>query len=594
MRRNTSAAVAAILTTANAASLADLCTVSNVQAALPANGTLLGIDFIPSTITAGALYNQSAAMQPMSSASTATYNYCNVTATFTHTGRGDTVVLKYALPDPSDFKNRFYVAGGSAYSLSSDATGGFAYGAAGGATSAGYDAFDVAYDDVALSGNGTINWDNAYAFGFVALGEMTEVGKVLTKSFYGLGNNTKVYTYFEGCSDGGREAMSQVQRWGTEYDGVIAGAPAFRYAQQQTNHVFSSVVEHTMDYYPPPCALAKIVNATISACDSLDGRTDGVVSRTDLCMLNFNLSSIVGESYYCEASNSTSLGLGFSNAGKRKRQAGGAPGSTTSSLPTQNGTVTAQDVAVAQAIYDGLHNSAGQRAYLSWQIAAELSDAATTYNDTTDEWGLELSGAGGEYVAKFIQLHNVSNLSNLDGVTYDTVVDWMTTGMIRYLDSLQTTLPDLTPFQSSGGKLLHYHGESDPSVPTASSVHYWQSVRSIMYGNLTDEKALEAMEDWYQLYLVPGAAHCGTNSLQPGPYPENNMNIMIDWVESGVKPSRLNATVTSGAWKGETQFLCQWPTRPLWTNSSSFECVNDSASIDSWTYSFPAFKLPVY
>lgn len=170
----------------------------------------------------------------------------------------------------------------------------------------------------------------------------------------------------------------------------------------------------------------------------------------------------------------------------------------------------------------------------------------------------------------------------------------MNTGMIRYQDSLQTNLPDLTPFQSSGGKLLHYHDESDSSVPSASSVHYWQSVRSIMYSDLTAEESLEALQDWYQLYLVPGAAHCGVNSLQPGPYPENNMNIMIDWVENGVKPTRLNATVSSGTYEGETQMLCQWPTRPLWKNNSTFNCVNDSASIASWTYDFKALKLPVY
>lgn len=97
------------------------------------------------------------------------------------------------------------------------------------------------------------------------------------------------------------------------------------------------------------------------------------------------------------------------------------------------------------------------------------------------------------------------------------------------------------------------------------------------------------------VYLVPGAGHCGVNSLQPGPYPENNMNIMIDWVENGVKPQRLNATVSSGNYANETQMLCQWPTRPLWrSDRSSFDCVDDEASIASWTYEFPAFKVPIY
>ncbi|KAK7413124.1 hypothetical protein QQX98_008010 [Neonectria punicea] len=576
------AAAAALVASASAASLADVCTVSNVQAAIPANGTLLGIDLLPSSVTASAVYNATSGM-----GSTTTYTYCNVTVAYTHTGKGDEVVLKYAFPSPSSFKSRFYVAGGGGFSLSSDATGGLGYGAVGGATDAGYDAFSNSYDEVVLYGNGSINWDATHMFGYQALGEMTLVGKALTNAFYGAASDAKIYTYYEGCSDGGREGMSQVQRWGEQYDGVIAGAPAFRFAQQQVLHVFSSMVEDTLGYYPPPCELDKIVNATIAACDPLDGRTDGVVSRTDLCKLGFDLKSVIGEPYYCAAQTASSLGFGFD-----KRQ---AQGSTTSSMPEQNGTVSAEGVAVAEAIYNGLHNSDGERAYLSWQIASDLGDAQTEYNPDTEAWELSIPSTGGEYVTKFVQLLDLDNLSDLNHVTYDTLVEWMNTGMVRYLDSLQTTLPDLTPFQASGGKLLHYHGESDSSIPAASSARYWQSVRSVMYGDMSQEKSLAALEDWYQFYLVPGAGHCGTNSLQPGPYPLNNMDIMIDWVENGVKPSRLNATVSSGTNAGETQMLCQWPTRPLWHgNGTSFDCVNDKASVESWTYKFPAFKLPVY
>ncbi|KAL2798163.1 Tannase/feruloyl esterase [Aspergillus keveii] len=591
--RHSRNALVALATSASASSLATVCTTSNVQSALPANGTLLGIDLIPSAVTAS-VYNASSASSSSSSTGgmsmgggSTSYNYCNVTVTYTHTGKNDKVVVKYAFPDPADFKNRFYVAGGGGFSLSSDATGGLEYGAVGGATDAGYDAFNYSYDEVVLYGNGTVNWDATHMFGYQALGEMTQLGKVLTRGFYGKADDAKVYTYYEGCSDGGREGMSQVQRWGEEYDGAITGAPAFRFAQQQVHHVFSSAVEKTLDYYPPPCELDKIVNATIEACDPLDGRTDGVVSRTDLCKLNFDLKSIIGEPYYCAEQNYTSLGFGFS-----KRQ---AEGSSTSYQPAQNGTVSAEGIAVAQAIYNGLHNSDNERAYLSWQIASELSDATTSYNSDTDSWDLDIPSTGGEYVTKFVQLLDLDNLSDLNNVTYDTLVEWMQTGMVRYMDTLQTTLPDLTPFQASGGKLLHYHGESDPSIPAASSVHYWQAVRSIMYPDLSAAKSLEALSDWYQFYLVPGAAHCGTNSLQPGPYPQNNMEIMIDWVENGVKPSRLNATVSSGDYEGETQMLCQWPKRPLWKKGSDdFECVNHEKSIESWTYEFPAFKVPVY
>ncbi|KAM0490558.1 hypothetical protein ACHAP8_011463 [Fusarium lateritium] len=580
--------VAALASTTVAKSLSELCTASNLKAALPSNGTLLGINMIPSSIKAStAVYNASASMGggPMRR-DTETYDYCNVTLTYTHGTKGDEVNLKYAFPDPSDFKKRFYVAGGGGYSLNTDATGGLKYGAAAGATDGGYDAFNYSLDEKFLLGNGSINWEATYMFSYQALGEMTQIGKYITKELYGMASTSKVYTYYEGCSDGGREGMSQVQRWGDEYDGVIAGAPAFRFAQQQVLHVYPAAVEQTLDYYPPPCELKKIVNATIAACDGLDGRKDGVISRTDLCKLKFNLKSLIGTKYYCAAETSSSLGFGFS-----KRQ---APGSQQSNAPEQNGTVTAKGVAVAQAIYDGLFNSQKERAYLSWQIGSELSDGEPRYDNETEKWTMNIPSTGGMYVAKFIELLDQDNLNNLDNVTYDTLVNWMDTGLVRYYDSLQTTHPDLTTFRKAGGKLLHYHGESDPSIPAASSVHYWQSVRSVMYPDLSDAEAQKALTEWYQFYLVPGAGHCGANSLQPGPYPQNNMDTMIEWVENDKQPSRLNATVSSGDYKGETQMLCQWPKRPLWTNDKSFKCVGDQKSIESWTYDFNAFKIPVF
>ncbi|KAH9224859.1 Tannase/feruloyl esterase [Leptodontidium sp. 2 PMI_412] len=586
LRTTAAAALAAGVNAASNSTLATLCTVSNIQAALPANGTLNGIDLIPSSVTANAIYNGSLSAGFGSTADTNTYNYCNVTVSYAHTGKNDNIVLAYTFPSPDSFTNRFYVGGGGGYALSSSSTGGLAYGAASGFTDAGYDGD---YDANVLAGSGSLIYDNMHMFGYKALGEMTTVGKALTQALYSAAAGAKIYTYYEGCSDGGREGWSQVQRWGEEYDGVIVGAPAFRYAQQQINHLTSNVVEKTLGYYPPPCEMDKIVNLTIAACDGLDGRTDGVVSRTDLCKLNFNFNSTIGEPYYCAASTSSSLGFAF---GQRKRQADNSTTSTT--IPAQNGTVTAEGVAVVQQIMAGLFNSEGKQAYLPWQYASSFEDASTTYDSTTGSFQLDIKSTGGEFVTKFVQLIDIDNLSSLDNITYDTLIEWMNTAMIRYSDTLQTTVPDLTTFKSAGGKIIHYHGESDDSVPPASSIHYYDSVRTTMNPNMGYNESVEALNDWYRLFLVPGAAHCSTNTLQPGPYPQVNMATMINWVENGVEPTTLNATVASGSYAGETQNLCSWPLRPYWSGNNSMECQYDQASIDSWTYTFDAFKLPVY
>lgn len=359
---------------AYATSLSSTCTVSHIKSSLPEDGYILGVTFDHSSVTANAVYNTSYSNYFFPDA---TIDYCNVTFSYSHAGSDDTVILGYYMPAPESYKNRFLATGGGAYAIQSgsqSAPGGVMYGAASGFTDGGFGSMDTDFDDIFLLGNGTINWPLVYMFGYQAIEEMTIIGKQFTKNFYGTTNSSRLYTYYQGCSEGGREGWSQAQRAGSEYDGLIIGAPAIRYGQQQANHLYSNVVEKTLDYYPPTCELEKIVNETIAACDPLDGRTDGVVSRSDLCQLHFNMSSIIGKPYYCAASTSSSLGLGF---GKRD-----------STEPAQNGTVTAEAVAVAQTIVDGLHDSEGRQVYISYQMGASFEDAQTTYNSDTGEWEL--------------------------------------------------------------------------------------------------------------------------------------------------------------------------------------------------------------
>ncbi|KAF3762019.1 tannase and feruloyl esterase [Cryphonectria parasitica EP155] len=584
MRADTHLAAAAVVAAANAATLGDVCTTSYVESVLPADGTFLGISLDSTSVNTTAHYNVSISSSTFYPA--ATIDYCVVTFNYTHTARDDTVAVTYWMPGPANFKNRFLTTGGEAYEINEGSSttgslpGGVMYGAASGLTDGGFNG--EAFDDVFLDANGTVNWQNTYMFGYQGIHEMMTIGREFSKNFY---NTTdKIYTYYQSCSEGGREGWSQAQRFGADYDGIIVGAPAFRFAQQQINHLTSNVVEKTLGYYPPPCELELIVNATIRACDALDGKSDGVIARSDLCKLNFNISSLVGAAYYCTASSgSSSIGLGF---GKRQ----------TSTTPAQNGTVTELGVQVAQTILDGLKDTKGRQAYLSYQPGADFDDAATTYDSTTGTWGLSIDGNGGEFVAKFVQLLDISSIESLDNVTYDTVRDWMQYAWTKYQDTLQVNNPDLTDIALSGGKIIHFHGESDPSVPTASSVHYRESVRKIMFPGMSLNESSEALNAFYRLYLVPGAAHCATNSEQPnGPFPQTNLAVMIDWVENGVEPVLLNATVLSGDNEGQTGKLCSWPLRPLWTNNgTTMDCVFDQASYDTWIYDFDAYPLPLY
>ncbi|KAH6675148.1 feruloyl esteras-like protein B precursor [Halenospora varia] len=572
-------ALAASTTLVHAATLSDVCTTSYVQAALPADGTFEAITINSASVTATATTDSAVTGSVMYP--DAVIDYCNVTFTYSHTGLNDSVTLQYWLPSPSNFQNRYLSTGGGGYAINSGSQslpGGIMYGAVAGATDGGFGGFNTNFDAVFLLANGTINWPSVFMFGYQAHHEMSLIGKQFTKNFFGM-NSTKLYAYYQGCSEGGREGFSQVQRFADEWDGAVIGAPAMRFAHQQTQHLWSNVVEQTLGYYPPPCELAKIVNETINACDSLDGKADGVVSRTDLCELNFNINSTIGMPYYCAAT-----------------AAGTNPFHSTPALPVQNGTVSAEAVAVASKILDGMHDSQGRRVYLSYQPAATFDDATTQYNNATGKWELSVSGLGAEFPARLLELQDTSTFANLDNVTYDTLKGWILQGWQMYEDTLQTTWPDLTPFQEAGGKILHYHGESDDSIPTASSVRYHESVRSIMYPNLSFNESTKAMADWYQLYLVPGAAHCATNPLQPnGPFPQTNLQVLINWVENNSTPTTLNATVLQGTDLGQNQQICAWPLRPMWTgNGTTMECQYDQASIDTWIYDFDAWKMPVY
>ncbi|KAK7701810.1 hypothetical protein SLS57_011572 [Botryosphaeria dothidea] len=565
-----------------AAKLANVCTKSYAQSALPADDFYPGITIDAASIQTTLVSNSSVSSEWYPSS---VIEYCNVTFAYSHNGiSNDVIHVSYLVPRPEDFQNRYVSTGGGGLAINSQAQyspSGIIAGAVSGITDGGFGTFSTDWDDVFLLANNTISWESVYMFGYQAHHELATLGKQFARNFFNVSEDNKVYSYYQGCSEGGREGWSQVQRFADQFDGAVIGAPAFRYGQQQVNHLVSNVIEKTLGYYPPTCEFEKIMNLTIAACDLLDGKADGVVSRSDLCKLHFNINSTIGKPYHC-AATSSSGSSGFGGLEARQFM-------PTASTPEQNGTITAKGVAVASAIIDGLHDSEGRRVYISYQPGASFEDAATAYNESTGKWDLSISSLGGEWVARFLELQDESNLASLDNVTYDTLKNWMGLGMNRYGDSLQTTYPDLTPFQSAGGKVMHVHGEQDNSIPTGSSVHYYESVRSIMHPDLSYNDSTAALDDFYRLYLVPGAAHCSSNDYQPaGSWPQTTLQTMIEWVEKGAAPDTLNRTA-------ELDPICRWPLRPLWSNNgTSFECVYDQPSINTWKYNFDAWKLPLY
>lgn len=356
------------------------CTTSFVADALPLD-VINGITFNSDSVTVGAMLGYSvtgANFQP-----DAEFDFCNVTFTYTHVGRDDTVTLTYWLPAPQDFQNRYLSTGGGGYAINSGNSGlsmGVPFGAVTGITDGGF----VGGDNLLNTGNfllnnGTINWEEVFMFGYEGHHEMAVIGKAFTENFFAMGD-TKLYAYYQGCSEGGREGLSQVQRYSNQFDGSIIGAPAIRFPFQHIQHLWAGVVENTMDHFPPSCAFELIVNETLIACDPLDGLIDGVVSRTDLCILNFDISTLVGTKYSCAAQTG-----GFEH---------GSPS------PAVNATLSKADVAVAKAQRNGMHDSQGRRVYFGYQPSAYFTDAATAYDATTGDYYATPSSLGGSWVTQ--------------------------------------------------------------------------------------------------------------------------------------------------------------------------------------------------
>lgn len=158
------------------------------------------------------------------------------------------------------------------------------------------DLFKAATDgSFGLASPGNVDWTALQNFASVALNDMVHLGKAITTSYYG---KAPKYSYWNGCSTGGRQGMMQAQRFPKNFDGILAMAPAFNWGSLLSAGFWPLMAMKTEAYYPPPCEMIAIQKAAIEVCDELDGVKDGVVAAQGLC--DFDATSIVGQIFDCE------------------------------------------------------------------------------------------------------------------------------------------------------------------------------------------------------------------------------------------------------------------------------------------------------
>lgn len=344
-------------------------------------------------------------------------------------------------------------------------------------------------------GNGDAIWAAASPqsqadYGYRGVHVVTVAAKAIVERYYG---RPQAYAYFNGCSDGGREGLMEVQRYPMDFNGVVAGAPVVN--DTANNSIFHAwITQHLVrrdgSQVFKPDDLALLHSAALAACDlNGDGLKDGVVGDPLACRFD--------------------------------------PGVVQCSGTGDKSCLTSEQVSAARAVYSGPLDAAGHPLYFGRPVGSEMA------------WSQDVS----TYPRSFI-----GYLSNPSVQPYDlwsVGYDGPTLARYNAQASVYNALdPDIRAFQKAGGKLIMWHGWSDPAVPPMSSVDYYKAMRRVVG---------PGADGFTRLYMLPGVGHCGGGE---GPDKLNLVDPILAWVEDGVAPDAIEVASKS--------FGRTLATRPVW------------------------------
>ncbi|RSL70914.1 hypothetical protein CEP53_001742 [Fusarium sp. AF-6] len=236
--------------------------------------------------------------------------FCNVTVTYTHSGQNDTLHVEAWLPTDGNYNGRLQAPGGSGWTPGryiltyAGMINAVANGFASVTTDAGIPESPNPVDWL-LTSPGNINTNALQNFGQVSLNDEAVIAKSLIKSLYG---NAPSYSYWNACSQGGRQGMKLAQQYPSAFDGIIAAAPAINWAEFYINSIWPSFYMEVTQQFPRDCEVNEITSLAITACDKLDGVEDGIIGDVDGCRKKFDPFKQVGKSFNCSTTVCTSAG----------------------------------------------------------------------------------------------------------------------------------------------------------------------------------------------------------------------------------------------------------------------------------------------
>src|SRR5712692_4129072 len=368
--------------------------------------------------------------------------FCRVAATLKPTSDSD-IKIEVWLP-ASAWNGKYEAVGNGAFS------GTIAYPAMMAALARGY---ATSSTDTGHTGN-TASFaaghpEKVIDFGWRAVHQMTVVSKEIIATYY---DARPKFSYWNGCSAGGRQAMKEAQRFPADFDGIIAGAPGLDWTGRAAQAVrVAKTLEKTESARLSQTQTQLLHRAVVQACDALDGLKDGLIEDPTRCKFDPAVLQ-------CRGSD-------------------------------EGECLTAAQVETARLIYSSAANPRTKREIAGLAPGSELGWTQMGWSASARATGLDqfrfiVFNDPGWDVQKFNFESDIVRADETDDNT---------------INALE---PNVKPFIDRGGKLIQYHGWSDPQISPGNSTQYYTRVLETLGGAGNVQRS-------YRLFMAPGMAHCG-------------------------------------------------------------------------------------
>jgi feruloyl esterase len=329
----------------------------------------------------------------------------------------------------------------------------------------------------------------------------------------------------------------EAQRYPDDYDGIVAGDPANAWTRLYAGGHLWSALATLKDpaSYIPASKIPLLADAVNAACDALDGVKDGVLTDPRRCTFD--------------------------------------PGVLTCTSGQDDATcLTASQVGAVRAIWRGARDSSGHQIFPGLVPGGEAGAGgwATWISGRKPMTGLNFLFANDFF--KYAVFHN----PQWDFRTFDYDTDMAPT-LGKIGPALDAVDPNLLPFKRRGGKLIAYHGFSDPDISPLNSIDYYESVVARVGASHSRDQATRDTQAFFRLFMVPGMQHCMGG---PGPASFDMVAALEQWVEHGVAPARITAAHLTNGVVDFTRPLCPYPEFASYTGQGDTSSAADFACVE--------------